>query len=194
MIRSLYKFDVLICIRLVLDRTCLLLVLPIPPFARRSARASPVTRQNGACTEKYDFYHFAVSQRIPGIHTYVQLLQQLKGKHLLNIFVKLNDLITQFTSSLFPQLLRHLQNCSYQRHLQIEKTNHDSSLSRVFLHDLFQPSINMLHFLLLVTRILYLNVFNTEFFQKSNRSQDFYTRRKPHLYARNKRPTEPLSS
>ena len=52
----------------------------------------------------------------------------------------------------------------------------------------------MLHFLLLVTRILYLNVFNTEFFQKSNRSQDFYTRGKPHLDARNKRPTEPLSS
>ena len=52
----------------------------------------------------------------------------------------------------------------------------------------------MLLFLLLVTRILYSNVFNTEFFQKSNRSQDFYTRGKPHLDARNKRPTEPLSS
>ena len=57
MIRSLYKFDVLICTRLVLDRTCLLLVLPIPPFAPRSAHASPVTYQNGACTERYDFYH-----------------------------------------------------------------------------------------------------------------------------------------
>ena len=154
MIRSQYKFDVLICTRLVLDRTCLLLVLPSPPCAPCSPHASPLTYQNGACTEKYDFYHFAVSQRIPGIYTYVKLLQQLKDKHLLNIFVKLNDLITQFTSSLFPQLRRHLQNCSYQRHLQIEKTDHDGSLSRVFLHDLFQPSINMLLFLLLVTRIL----------------------------------------
>lgn len=69
MIRSLYKFDVLICTRLVLKRTCLLLVLPIPPFAPRSAHASPVTCQNGACTEKYDFYHFAVSQRIPGTYS-----------------------------------------------------------------------------------------------------------------------------
>ena len=121
MTRSLFKFDVLIWTRQVLDRTCLLLVLPIPPCAPGSAHASPLTYQNRACTEKYDFYHFAVSQRIPGIYTYVQLLQQLNGKHLLNIFVKLNDLITLFTSSLFPQLLRHLQNCSSQRHLQIEK-------------------------------------------------------------------------
>ena len=74
MIRSLYKFNVLICTRLVLDRTCLLLVLPIPPCAARSAHASPLTYQNGACTEKYDFYHFAVLQRIPGIYTYAQLL------------------------------------------------------------------------------------------------------------------------
>ena len=124
MIRSPYKFDVLISTRPVLDRTCLLLVLPITPCAPcapRSADASPLTNQRGACIEKYDFYHFAVSQRIPGIYTYVQLLQQLKDKHLLNIFVKLNDLITRFTGSLFPQLLRHLQNCSYQRQLQIEK-------------------------------------------------------------------------
>ena len=41
--------------------------------APRSADTSPLTNQRGACTEKYDFYHFAVSQRIPGIYTYVQL-------------------------------------------------------------------------------------------------------------------------
>ena len=173
MIRSLHNFEVLMSTRLVLDRTCLLLVLLIPPCAPRSAHASPLTNQRGACTEKYDFYHFAVSQRIPGIYTYVQLLQQLKDEHLLNIFVKLSDLITRFTGSLFPQLLRHLQNCSYQRHLQIEKTDRDGSLSRAFLHDLFQPSINMLHFLLLVTRILYLNVLNTDFFQSQTGRNTF---------------------
>ena len=76
MIRSLYKFDVLLCTRLVLDRTCLLVVLSIPPCTPRSAHVSPspLTYQNGACTEKYDFSHFVVSQRITGIHTYVQLL------------------------------------------------------------------------------------------------------------------------
>ena len=73
MIRSLHKFEVLMSTRLVLDRTCLLLVPPIPPCAPRSADTSPLTNQRGTCTEKYDFYHFAVSQRIPGIYTYVQL-------------------------------------------------------------------------------------------------------------------------
>ena len=38
-----------------------------------------------------------------------------------------------FTSSLFPLLLRHLSDCSYQKHLQIkikQKQDHDSGGSK----------------------------------------------------------------
>ena len=44
---------------------------------------------------------------------------------------------SQFTSSLFPLHLRHLSNCSYQMHLQIEKLIITVPFRMYSLHVLF---------------------------------------------------------
>ena len=43
---------------------------------------------------------------------------------------------SQFASSLFPLHLRHLSNCSYQMHLQIEKLIMAVPFRMYYLHDL----------------------------------------------------------
>ena len=106
---------------------------------------------------------------------------------------ELNDLITQFTSFFVFVAPSPSSELLLSKAPANRKTNYDGSLSRVFLHDLFKPSINMLLFLLPVTLILYLNVCDTIFFTSQTSCKTF-TLAENHSDARNKRPTGPLSS
>ena len=113
------------------------LPLPPSPCVPRSAHASPspVRYQNGACFKKYNYHLFSlrVSDKAASLRSWVYTFMyscdsscQLKPR-----------VFSQFTSSLFPLHLRHLSNCSYQMHLQIEKLIITVPFRMYSLHDLF---------------------------------------------------------
>ena len=113
------------------------LPLPPSPCAPRSAHASPspVTYENDACFKKccYHLFSWRVSDKTSslrsGVYTFMYSCDsscQLK-----------RHVSSQFTTSLFSLHLRHLSNCSYQMHLQIEKLIITVPFRMYFLHDLF---------------------------------------------------------
>ena len=114
------------------------LSLPPSPCAPRSGHASPspVTYQNGACFKKVQLspVHFAVSDKTTSLRSVVYAFM-----YSCDISCQLKrHAPSQFTSSLFPFHLRHLLNCSYQMHLQIEKLIMMTVPFRMYsLHDLF---------------------------------------------------------
>ena len=130
--------------------SCLTLFLCAPRSAHASP--SPVTYQNGACFKKYNYHLFSlrVSDKTTSLRSWVYTFMRSCDS---NCHLK-RRVSSQVTSSLFPlHLNRHLSNCSFQMHLQIEKLIITVPFRMYYLHDLFQPSINML-LLLVVLNVL----------------------------------------
>ena len=112
------------------------LSLPPSPCAPRSGHASPspVTYQNGACFKKVQLspVHFAVSYKTTSLRSWVYTFM-----YSCDSSGQLKHVSSQFTSSLFSLHLRHLSDCSYQMHLQIEKLIITIPFRMYSLHDLF---------------------------------------------------------